>query len=268
MDRARTKSKAPQIRRTAMLAAVVLALISGGVTLANIDFTTHRVDQDKVSIETVHQGTMEVKVSANGQLLSKNIEQLAAQVPGRVAKKDIKPGTVVQAGQELVELTNPQLIASAEEAQSAWEGATAELQASDAELQTNMLNQEVVLTQAQFNLETAQLKLETDEALARDHIIPELDLKRSRLDVIHLQKTYEIEGSRLQKLRDNIQVQQAVKKSNVTQLARALDRAKTQVADLKVVAGINGIVQSIDVEVGQELQAGSPVCRIVRQDTL
>jgi multidrug efflux pump subunit AcrA (membrane-fusion protein) len=268
MDRPRTKSKVPQISRAAIIAAVAIALISGGVTLAKIDFSSHRVDREKLSIETVQQGTMEIKVSANGQLLSKNIEQLAAQVPGRVAKKDIKPGAAVQVGQVLVELTNPELIANAEEAQSAWEGAVAELQSSQAELENNMLNQEVVLTQAQLNLEKAQLKAEDDRILAREDVIPKMELKRSELDVSQLTKAYEIENSRLQKLRDNIQAQLAVKKSRVTQLARALDRAKTQVAELKVVAGIRGIVQAIDVEVGQQLQEGSPVGRIAQQDQL
>src|SRR5207244_11336987 len=65
-----------------------------------------------------------------------------------------------------------------------------------------------------------------------------------------------------------IQVQLAVRKSRVTQLARALDRARTQAADLKVVAGISGIVQAISVEVGQQLQPGSPVGRIARLDQL
>ena len=72
--------------------------------LAGIDFSTQRVDRTKVSIETVQRGTMEIRVSANGQLLSKRIEHFAAQVPGRVAKADIKPGAVVQAGQVLVEM--------------------------------------------------------------------------------------------------------------------------------------------------------------------
>ncbi len=103
MDRVRPKSKTRQFKRTAVIAAVALALIGGGVTLADIDFRTQRVDRTTLSIETVHQGTMEIKVSANGQLLSKRIEQLAAQVPGRVAKADIKPGALVHAGQVLVE---------------------------------------------------------------------------------------------------------------------------------------------------------------------
>lgn len=268
MDRTRTKSKASRIKRPAIIAAIAIALIGGGVTLASIDFRTQRVDRTTLSIETVQQGTMEIKVGANGQLLSRDIEQLAAQVPARVAKADIKPGALVQVGQVLVELTNPQLTAGAEEAQSAWEGAVAELQAAEAELQGNMLNQEVVLTQVQLNLEKARLKAEADEVLARDHLISAIELKRSQLDVNQLARAYSIESSRLKKLRDNIQVQLSVKRSRVTQLARALDRARTQAADLKVVAGISGIVQAIHVEVGQQLQPGSPIGRIARQDQL
>lgn len=268
MDRIRTKSKVSQFKRPAIVAAVVIALVGGGVMLASIDFSTPRVDRTKLSIETVQRGTMEVKVAANGRLLSRNIEQLAARVPGRVAKADIKPGAVVQVGQVLVELTNPQLIASAEEAQSALEGAQAELQAAEAELQTAMLNQEVMLTQVQLNLDKARLKVEADEVLARDKLIPAIELKRSQLEVVQLTKAYAIESSRLHKIRSNIQVQLAVRRSRVTQLARALERARTQSADLRVVAGISGIVQAIDVEVGQQLQPGSPIGRIARQDQL
>ena len=268
MDRVRTKSKASQFKRPAIIAAIVVALISGGVMLANIDFSTQRVDRTTLSIETVQRGTMEIKVSANGQLLSRRIEQLAARVPGRVAKADIKPGAVVQVGQTLVELANPQLIASAEEAQSAWEGAVAELQAAEADLQTNMLNQEVVLTQVRFNTEKAKAKTEADEALAKNGLISDIELRRSKLELAQLQETYQIEASRLKKVKDNIHVQLSVRKSRVTQLARALDRARAQAADLRVVAGISGIVQAINVEVGQQLQPGSPIGRIAQQDAL
>lgn len=268
MDRVITKSKASQMKRPAIIGAAAIVLISGGVLLANIDFSTQRVDRTKLSIETVQRGSMEIKVAANGELVSKKIEELSARIPGRVATADIKPGTVVHVGQVLVELANPELIASAEEAQSAWEGAVAELKASEAELQTNMMNQEVVLTQVQFNAEKAKAKAEADEALAANGLISAIELRRSQLDLSQLTKTAEIEASRLKKVRDNIQVQLSVKKSRVTQLARALDRAREQAADLKVVAGINGIVQSINVEVGQQLQPGVPIGRIAQQDQL
>lgn len=268
MDRMRTKSPVSQLKRPAILAALVLVLISGGVLLASIDFNTQRVDRTTLSVETVQLGMMEIKVAANGQLISDRIEQLAAQVPARVAKADIKPGAVVEAGDVLVELANPQLTASAEEAQSAWEGAVAELQAAEAELQTNLMNQEVVLTQLRFNAEKAGAKAEADEDLARNGLISGIELKRSRLDLSQLQKTHEIESRRLEKLRGNISVQLSVRKSRVAQLARALERARTQEASLRIVAGFRGVVQAIDVEVGEQLQPGAPIGRIAQQDRL
>ncbi len=268
MDHVRTKSKASQLKRPAIIASIVLALVSGGVMLASIDFSTQRVDRTALSVEAVQQGTMEVKVGASGQLLPRHIEHLAAQVSGRVAKADIKPGAVVQAGQVLVELANTQLTASAEEAQSALDGAEAELRAGEVDLQANLLNQEEAFTTTRFNMEKAQVKTEADEALAREGLLSSIELKRSQLDLTALKKNYEIGSSRLKKVRDNIEVQLAVKKSHVTQLARALDRARTQAADLKIVAGISGIVQAINVEVGQQLQPGSPVGRIAQREQL
>jgi HlyD family secretion protein len=268
MDRVRAKSQAPQFKRKALMAALALVVVIGGVTLANIDFGSRRIDRDRLSIETVQRGMMEVKVSANGQLVPQTFEELASQVSGRVAKRHVKAGDAVTAGQLLIELTNPQLVASAEEATSAWEGAVTDLKASEAELRTNVLNQEVTLTQAQFDLERAQVQLEAESRLAGQHIIADVDFKRSKLNVAQLEKTRAIEAARLQTVRNNVNVQLDVKRSRVDQLARALDRAKNQAANLQIFAGISGIVQTVSVEVGQQLQPGSPVGRISQQDQL
>jgi HlyD family secretion protein len=268
MDRIRTQSKASQLKLPAIVAALAVATIGGGVLLANIDYSTQRVDRSRLSIETVRRGTMEVKVGANGQLLSRGIEQLAARVPGRVARADVKPGALVQAGDVLVELTNPQLTAGAEEAQSAYEGAVAELQAAEAELQSSMLTQEVVLTQVRFNAEKAQAKTDADTALAQNGLISGIELKRSQLELAQLRETFAIESKRLDKVRGNIAVQLSVRRSRVAQLARALERARAQATDLTITAGIGGIVQAIDVEVGQQLQPGAPVGRIAQQEQL
>jgi len=93
MDRARPTSTARLIKRLALVSALAIVLVGGGVTLAHIDFNTQRVAREKLSIETVQHGTMEVKVSANGQLLPKNIEQVTSQVTGRVARKYVCPAT-------------------------------------------------------------------------------------------------------------------------------------------------------------------------------
>ena len=267
MDRVIKKPKI-RIKGLAALAMGLVALVTCAGVLASIDFRTQRVDRSKVSIETVQQGVMEIRVGANGRLLSRNVEQLAARVSGRVAKADIKPGTLVKAGEVIVELENPQIVAAAEEAQSAWEGAVAELRASTAELEANLMNQEVALTQVRFNTEKTRAKTEADEALARNGLISDVELRRSKLDLSQLQETSRIEESRANKMRENIGAQLSVLRSREAQAARALDRARSQASDLRVAAGIGGIVQAVDVQVGQQLQPGSSIGRIAQQDRL
>jgi HlyD family secretion protein len=268
MDRPRTKSTTRSFTGTALKVALPAALLAAGVAIARIDFSTARVNLNKLTIETVQQGTMEIKVSANGQLLPKNIEYIASQVSGTVAKKHVKAGDHVRAGQPIVDLTNPQLVARAEEAYSAWEGAVAELKASSAELKSALLNDEVALTEAQFNLDRAQLQLEAETKLIGKHIVAEIEYKRTKLNVAQLAKTRDIQQDRLRTTRDNVKVELEVKQSHVTELARALERARNDAGNLKITAGLDGIVQAIGVDVGQQLEPGSPVGRVAQPEPL
>ena len=268
MDRAKPKSRAKSVKRIVAIIVVASVLLGGSATLASIDFSTTRVSHDKITIDAVQQGMLEVKVSGNGQLLPRNIEQVVAQATGRVAKKCVRAGDVVHVGQLLAELSNPQLLDSEEEARSAWEGAAAELRASEAELNTNVLNQEVMLTEAEFALKKAQLQLQADTKLIGQHIMAEIDYQRSQLTVGQLLQTRDIARNRLATIRDNVKLQLDVKRTRVNELARALDRARNQVANLQVLAGIDGIVQSFGIEVGQQLDQGSPIGRIAKPDDL
>lgn len=268
MDRTRPKSKKALIKKVVFYSLTGIILVAGAISIAKIDFSSRRVDMDNLLIETVMRGPMEIKVSANGQLLPKNIEVIASQIPGRVAKLHVQPGDTISEGELLAELTNPQLIASAEEAFSAWEGAVADLQSFEVDLQSRLLNQESVTMQAKFAFERAQLQLEAETQLIDKNIIPEIDYKRTQLNVAQLKEVYNIETKRLEKAQSNKEAQLAVKEARVTQLARALDRANNQVEDLKIIAGIDGIVQEMDIEVGQQLVPGSPIGRIAQQNQL
>jgi HlyD family secretion protein len=268
MDHARPKSSAFRIKRAAIVAVALVSLIGGGVTLARVDFSSHRVDRTKLNIESVRRGAMDVKVSANGQLVARNIEQIVAQVSGRVSKTYVKPGDSVEIGQTLVELTNPQSIASSEEAYSAWQGAVADEKATVTALQSQLLTQETIVSQAKLAMDKEKLELDAESHLTGEHIIPDIDFKRTTLNVEQLTSAFNIEKARLQSARDNMQAQIAVKAFRVSQLARVLERAKSDVDNLKIVAGITGVVQTATPDVGQQLEPGSPVGRIAQQDNL
>lgn len=268
MDHARSKPKSRFNKRAIVIGVAGFALLAGGITLARIDFSTQRVERGKVTIDTVKRGLLEIKVHANGQLVPRNVEYIASQVTGRVAKEVVKPGDVVKAGDVLVELANPQLVASADEAKSAWEGAVNEAKATEAEQRANLLNQEAVLTQAKFDMQKAQGRLTAETKLFGRGIVSEIDYENSKLTVEQTTEQYALEQNRFKAIRDNVKVQIDVKQSRVDELAKALDRARDQVDNLRIVAGIDGVVQEVSVDVGQQLLPGAPVGRIAQPDQL
>jgi HlyD family secretion protein len=268
MDKVKTRSNSPRLKRWALMAAGAVLLIAAAFYVSSTDFGVKRVKLSQVSIDTVQQGRLDIKVSANGELKSRNLEQLTAQVPGRVEKIHVRPGTRVEAGQLITELSNPQIVASAEEARSVWEGALREKKATQADLQGRLLLQESVAVQAKFNLERARVQLESDASVADQGIISKNDYRRSKLNAQQAEELYTIEISRTKRIRDNISVQVSVSESRVAQVARALERASNEVANLKIKAGIKGIVQAVDLEVGQQVQAGTQVGRLAQEDDL
>lgn len=268
MDHTRAKPKRSAVPRSVLAVVVAIALLGGGIALARIDFSTQRVERRKVTIETVKRGNLEIKVHANGQLLPRNIEYIASKVAGRVAKAHVKPGDVVEAGALLVELGNPQLVAIAEQAKSAWEGGINEAKAARAEQRANLLAQEAALTQAKFNLQRAQARLDAESKLIGRGIVSEIDYNNSKLTVAQTTEQFALEQKRFNAIRDNVQVQLDVRQSRVDELAQAYDRARDQVENLRIVAGIDGVVQEMAVDVGQQLQPGTPVGRVAQPDQL
>ncbi len=268
MDRVKPQSKRRFAPRLAWLVGGVLVVGCVGGALAFTDFSTTRVDPANLTISTVEQGTLEIKVRGSGQLQPRHVEYLSAQVNGRVVKKLVQPGDVVKTGQVLLELANPKLVVSAEEAESAWQGAVTELRATESELKTDLLNQEVALTQAKFALQSAQLQLQAETELKEANLVPDVQFQRTKLSVEQLRQALRIGEDRVNAIRGNIKIQVAVKQARVTELARALERARGDVRNLQIVAGIDGVVQAFKLNIGQELAAGESVGRIARSDEL
>jgi HlyD family secretion protein len=267
MDRVRTPAKARPYKKIAAVAAGILVVVACIVGLVAVDFTTQRIERGKVTIDVVKQGLLEIKVHANGQLVPRNVEYLTSQVTGRVNKKNVRPGDAVKIGDLLAELDNPQLVASAAEAKSAWEGSVNELKASKAELRGTLINQESILMQAKFALQRAKTRLDAELSLPPG-IIPRIEHEATKLNFAQSTEQYDLETKRMAAVRINVQEQFNADQSRTEELKKAMERAFDQVANLRIVAGIDGIVQEMNIDIGQQLQPGSPIGRIARPDEL
>lgn len=252
----------------AYIAIAVIAFLAAAYVLSTLDFSSRRIDRDNLLIDIVEFGDLDIKVGANGILLAKEVEYLATQVEGRVTRLKVRPGDSVAEGQVLVELTNPDLITAFDQAGSALEGAKASLVSFQVDIENRLLNQQSTTLRAKFDLEKARLQLEADRQLIEKNIISQIEYQQSQLDVEQLAEMYAIEQSRLSKSESNMVSQIAVEESKVKQAIQALTRAEDQMNALLITAQMAGIVQELNLNIGQRIQPGTSVGRIARQDVL
>src|SRR5207302_10392653 len=85
------------------------------------------VDRSTVWVDTVKRGPMVRQVRGLGTLVPEDIRWIPANTEGRIEKINIWPGTHVESGSVILELTSPELEQTAHDAQSKATAAEAEL---------------------------------------------------------------------------------------------------------------------------------------------
>jgi HlyD family secretion protein len=270
MDVPRGKSTARKRRVRvalyALVAIVAIAAITFGVS--RLKPAAPSVERSTALIDTVKRGQMLRQVRGIGTLVPQDIRVIAAATEGRVERVFVQPGTEVTAGTVLIELSNPQLQQGTVDIEYQVRAAEADLNNIRARLESERMSQQAAAATVQAEYQQAKLQSDTDEELAKDGLIPAINLKLSRVRVADLANRYSIEKKRLEGTSKSAQAQLASQQARIAQLKAQLQLRQTQVATLRVLAGTNGVLQQMQVEVGQQVQPGTNLARVVEPQNL
>src|SRR5690242_15922619 len=107
------------------LGLVALALVTVG--LARLKPAAPSVEFSSVYPGTVKRGSMLRDVHGNGTLLPQDIRWIPAMNTGRIENLYVLPGAAVKADTVLLELSNPEVVQAAFDAEWAVKGAEAQL---------------------------------------------------------------------------------------------------------------------------------------------
>lgn len=271
MDIQRQKKSGLRSRRFrtiiyAVAGLCAVALITFGVSRLKPAAPT--VERGTLWIDTVKRGEMLRQVHGTGTLVPEDIRVIAAATQGRVERILVQPGTEVSAGTVLIELSNPELQQSAVDAEYQLRAAEADYNNLKVKLESDRMNQQVVAAGVHSEYEQAKLQLDTDETLAKDGLVAPLTLKLSRVRVAELSNRYNLEQKRLDVSVKSAEAQLASQQARISQLQALLKLKQSQVQTLGVVAGTNGVLQQMQVEVGQEVSPGTNLARVVEPQHL
>src|SRR4029077_6040854 len=249
-------------RRIITISAVALGLILATVALSRLKPAVPSVDRSTVWIDTVKRGPMVRQVRGLGTLVPEDIRWIPANTEGRVEKIIIWPGTHVESDTVILELTSPELEQAAHDAELQATAAEAELTTLRATLQRGLLDQEATTAKARSDYEQAKMERETNDQLAKNGLIAELQYKTSKVKEAELANRNEIEQKRLSFAHDSIDPQLASKQAAVNQAKQLAKLKLDQVEALHVRAGMSGVLQQLPVQIGQRLKVGDNLARV------
>ena len=270
MDIQRKKSGARSRRvKTAIYAGLgVCAIAAVTLVVARLKPAAPTVERGTLLIDTVKRGQMLRQVRGTGTLVPEDVRVIAASTQGRVERILVQPGTEVNAGTLLIELSNPELQQSSVDTEYQLRAAEADYNNIKVRLQSDRMNQQIVAAGVHSEYQQAKLQLDTDEQLAKDGLVAPLSLKLSRVRVAELANRYSLEQKRLEVSVKSAQAQLASQEARIKQLQALLALNRSQVETLGVRAGTNGVLQEMQVEVGQQVTPGTNLARVVEPQHL
>jgi HlyD family secretion protein len=269
MDIARpSNARQKRIRRVMSGATALIAVLLITVGLSRLKPAAPSVERATVWIDMVKRGPLLREVRGLGTLVPEDIRWIPATTQGRVERLLLHPGTTVKANSVILELSNPQLDQELQDAELKVQAAEASLQNLRVQAQNEYLQQKAAAANVAAEFSKAKMQAEMNDALAKSQLVSALALRQSKVDAEQLAIRDTIAKQQVASYEDSIKARLAVQQSEVAQ-ARAVMRLKQRQRDELIVrAGLEGILQVVPVELGQQVAPGTNLARVANSSKL
>jgi len=249
-------------RRVILVVAGLAAVVALTLAVSRLKPAAPGVDRATVWIGEVERGPMLRQVRGNGTLVPESIRWIPAETSGTVEQRVLEPGAEVGTDSRILVLSNPQVELAAEDAASQLRIAEAELESLEAELKSRHMDIRSELARIEAEATEARLQAEATEELAESGLVSGVELLLARSRASSAATRAEIERERESSFLGSVKARLAAKQAEVEQ-CRATSRLRQRLLDsLEVRAGLNGVLQEVTVEVGQQVSPGTNLARV------
>jgi HlyD family secretion protein len=253
-----------KMRRIGYIAAAVVLIPLMTYALSRLKPAAPSVDGGTVWQGTVKRGPMLRDVRGLGTLVPETIRLIPAVTDGQVQTRYLLPGTPVKANTVIFDLVNPQLQQETLDAEYQLKGAQAAYEQTKAQLQNQLMDKRTLAASVSSQYRTAEMVRQTKEELGANGLAPQLDVKTAQVQAEELAKENDLAQKEVQTFDDSIASQLAVQEATVNQKRAMYELKKSQMDQLHIRPGIDGMLQELDVEVGQKVTMGTVLARVAQ----
>jgi len=246
----------PRRARLILFSALGLGLLTLTLALARLKPAAPQVDHSNLLIDVVKRGALIFQVRGTGTLVPVDVRMITAQVPCKVERILLYPGTTVAKESIIAELSSPEL-------QQATDDAMWQMRQAEAEYEMNHLSQKITLNSARASSQEAQTILHVEERLRKEGIQSDLDVLRAKVKAEEASGRMAAEEARM-RLYENTAGRVAPARARLEQAKALYALKREQLASLTVRAGMAGMLQQVPLQVGQQLAAGASLAKVAK----
>jgi multidrug efflux pump subunit AcrA (membrane-fusion protein) len=208
------------------------------------------------------------EVPVQGTLVPEHVQWLSAVSAARVAHIAVRLGTVVDPDTVVVELENADLELARLEAEHQAASAEATLIQLDVSTSVAEKQQESMVAGMRTELRDAQRHAVAADQLAAQSLVGELDHADALNRAHGLLERLGAETARAEVIESGRQRQLRAQRAEITRLQDIASFRRSQIAALKVRAGVHGVVQEIPLQNGQWVAIGTLLAKVAEPDLL
>jgi HlyD family secretion protein len=257
-----------KMRRIMYIAAAVVLIPLVTYALSRLKPAAPSVDSGTIWTGTVKRGPMLREVRGLGTLVPETIRLIPAATDGQVQQRYLLPGTPVKANTIIFDLVNPQLQQEELDAEYQLKGAQAAYEQTKAQLQNTLMDKRTLAASISSQYRTAEMVKQTKEQLGANGLAPELDVKTAQVQAEELAKENDLAQKEVETFQSSIEAQLAVQEATVNEKRAMYELKKSQMDQLHIRPGIDGMLQELDVEVGQKVTMGTVLARVAQPSHL
>ncbi|MDF2179063.1 HlyD family efflux transporter periplasmic adaptor subunit [Aliiglaciecola sp. CAU 1673] len=221
-----------------------------------------KVDRQDIWTAQVQRGDLPMQVDGFGKLKSKVQRLLTAPTNALVEEIVLRPGALVTPDSIILRLSNPEVEQEVRDAKRELDNRKAEVRQLKINQQRELLTQKAILADLSSKLELAQVRVEAEAKLHAEGIVSSLDFKRSTTELEQFKQLLNIEQQRLEQLAQGHEESLVIAQERIDQQQEQLAVITQRFERLIVRAGMDGVLQQLPVELGQNVAIGEQVALV------
>lgn len=248
-------------RKALLLLAGMVAVLVAGWQLSR-PASSETVSRAGTLFGTVRQGDLKVQVDGYGVLRSDKQKLLAASLPGTVEELVLKPGAVVQADSVILRLSNPELkkLLSDEQRKLAQEQVA--LRELGLNQKLELMAENAKLDEVRSSYVSARTTREEQQEWAEKGLVSKLSFRETQLRETLLGQAADAAERRIVQIKLVHAERGRIQQDKIAAQQERYNIARDQFDNLNVKAGMDGVLQSVDVALGQSFIGGQKLALV------